>query len=209
MFLQVFKTFTSPHDLKAAGFKLEFGDRSEKADAVDVSSALFIAVKAKSTTMCTSALQVVRFRALSQQHYVMLPPQMFVGLLGSADRRAAALVKCQEAWDTIRLLEQNRFKFIQLDRLWHTLPFAKWDVARDYLAMLREFSFQWIPPPVQRLLNTIFKGWGTSLINELKLKQNCGRVQKWQPMDRSVPQLNGILWPQASLWSSLAVGVAS
>ena len=91
MFLQAFKTFTSPHDLKAAGFKLEFCDRSEKADAVDVSSGLFIAEKAKSTMMCKSALQVVRFRALSRQHYVMLPPQMFVGLLGSAGRQAAAL----------------------------------------------------------------------------------------------------------------------
>ena len=127
----MFKTLTSPHDLKAAVFKLEFWDSSEKTDAVDVSSGLFIAEKAKSTLMCKSALQVVRFRALSQQHYVMLPPQMFVGLLGSADKQAAALVKCHEAWDTIRLLEQSGFKFIQLDRLWHTLPFAKWEVVRN------------------------------------------------------------------------------
>ena len=45
-------------------------------------------------------------------------------------------MKCQEAWDTIRLLEQNRFKFVQLGRLWRTLPFAKWDVARDISVML-------------------------------------------------------------------------
>ena len=176
--LQVFKTLTSPQDLKAAGFRLEFYDKSEKADAVDVCSGLFMAEKAKCTMMCKGALQVVRFRALSQEHYTMLPPQMFVGLLGSADRQVAALLKCKEAWDTIQLIEQNRFKYIQLDRLWHNLPFAKWEVVREVLTLLSEFSFQWVPPPVQRMLNTIFKSWGTSLINELGFREIRARAKE-------------------------------
>ena len=156
--MQVFKCLKDPQSLKAAGFKLKFHSRIERQEALDQHSGLFTSEKAKAELLGNSALQVVRFRALSQLHYMTCPPMIVVGLLDSGDKFVSALQLCRDDWSCIQWLEKKRLNFIELDRLWNNLPFAKWEIVREVFCMLSEFNFEWISPPLQLTLEAMFMG---------------------------------------------------
>ena len=82
---QVFRTFVSPADLAECGSKLELHSAQEKADSLNPKSEVYQSEASTARIMQTSALQIVRFRALTHQHYMHLPPFIFVGLLQGCD----------------------------------------------------------------------------------------------------------------------------
>lgn len=167
---QVFRCLQSPSDLKTAGFKLEFFHPSEKHDALDKGSALYQTQCELSKLMWAGAVQIVRFRALSHMHYTSCPPFMFVGLLCSGQRQLDTLKQCELAWQTISYIEVQRHNYKELDKIWANMPFASWEIVREILTILSEFSYAWVPPHVTQLLESVFGGWGTSLVNELGFK---------------------------------------
>ena len=89
------------------------------------------------------------------------------GLLCTGQRLLDALAECKLAWATISYIETQRHSFKELDKIWSNMPFASWEVVREILAILSEFSFMWVPPHVVQLLESVFGSWGTSLLNEL------------------------------------------
>ena len=128
--------------------------------------------------MWAGAVQIVRFRALSHMHYVGCPPLTFVGLLCTGQRLLDALAECKLAWATISYIETQRHSFKELDKIWSNIPFASWEVVRERLAILSEFSFMWVPPHVVQLLESVFGSWGTSLLNELGFKVTRQRLKE-------------------------------
>ena len=99
---QVFKTFLSPSDLAKCGFKMGFYSSEEKASGLDTKSELYETEAAKARIMQSSALQTVRFRALTHQHYMYLPPFSFIGLLQDGQEQLSAFGTCKTAWQTIQ-----------------------------------------------------------------------------------------------------------
>ena len=144
---QVFRCLQTPADLKSAGLQVEFAHPSEKQDALDKDSHLYLIQLQLSQLVWSGALHITRFRALSHMHYVGCPPSIFVGLLCEGQRQLDCLKQCKLAWQTISFIEVQRHNFKELDNIWSNIPFASWEIVREVLTILSEFGYEWVPPP--------------------------------------------------------------
>ena len=170
---------SSPVDLQSCGYKLEFHTASEKLEAMDSGSALYQAELAKAQMHWDSARAVVRYRAMTQAHYIDCPPLLFALLVNSSGAPLKlALGKCKKAWEAICYCESQRHKFKEVMAIWQCLPWASWEICREVFVLLAEFDFEWICPPCMQLITSIFSSWGSSLVNELGFRAIRARCKQ-------------------------------
>ena len=103
---------------------MEFYSSEEKASALDTKSELYETEAAKARIMQSSALQIVRFRALTHQHYMHLPPFIFIGLLQDGQEQLSALGTRKTTWQTIQNFEELRDIFKEAKIVWNNIPFV-------------------------------------------------------------------------------------
>ena len=169
-FGQVFKTCRSPSDLAKCGFKMEFYSSEEKASALDTKSELYETEAAKARILQSSALQIVRFRALTHQHYMHLPPFIFIGLLQDGQEQLSALGTCKTAGQTIQKFEELRHMFTEANMVWNNIPFVTNEVCREIFCLLAEYSWEFVPAAVTTMVQAMFSSWGTNLMNEFGIQ---------------------------------------
>ena len=158
----VWRTMDELEALTAAGFAMELTTPQEKLDAKDRQSEFFASQRNMASMHFKTCLEIVKHRALTHQHYSSSLPGCLALLVGDADDVKVGLAYAARSWRALVAREQHRLAYREVVDLWTHAPFASWQVARETLCMLAEFSFQWVPPPVQALLVAAFKSWGAT-----------------------------------------------
>ena len=127
--------------------------------------------------MQSFALQIVRFRARTHQHYMYLPPFIFIGLLQDGQEQLSALGTCKTAWQTIQKFEELRHILKEANMVWNNIPFVTNEVCREICCRLAEYSWEFVPAAVTTMVQAIFSAWGTSLMHGLGFRHIRGRAK--------------------------------
>ena len=164
---RVWATMSNVRSLMKIGFVVSFDGPFHRKLYSDKSGAAYNAERTLAVMQFDTCFEIVRWRGLTHQHYVGSLPGMFALLIGSAADVAVGLLYASRSWAAMRWCEEKRHAYKEYDEIWRAVVFLSNPVVRDILAMLAEFSFQFVPPCVVGMLRTLFMTWATSLMNEL------------------------------------------
>ena len=136
------------------------------------------------------AAHLAKHRCLSMGAYVSIPPGQFAALLASkASLRREALQEQRANWDTLLDVEDRMHGDRNVADIVKAIGFLFHDIPREILAALAQHDFQIVPPDVLNMLDTMFRGFGSSRMNE----KNFNAVKDTCRLNKDIRKTNRVM----------------